>query len=191
MAPDERAKIAGAILPIFFFEGGKEIDPNVAKQLRLEQMTKEELKALKIERTELNMPEVPKDLRHLELSKVSSELLDAMRAKGREFDIAAPGSFHFNRFENLGIEASELDGLIRLKQDSPKIAALEEFLHGTQRQIPSMLQLPREILEIDVKDFMIRHSKLLGLTANDIKVLESLKETEIAKAYNKGLRWNR
>ncbi|MBP9811723.1 hypothetical protein KBF38_25710 [bacterium] len=50
MTPDQRATMAGGILPLFFFEGGKEIDPKVAKQMGLEQLTEAELKALSIER---------------------------------------------------------------------------------------------------------------------------------------------
>lgn len=50
MTPEERAKMAGGILPLFFFDGGKEIDPKVAKQMGLEQLTEAELKALSIEK---------------------------------------------------------------------------------------------------------------------------------------------
>ena len=50
MTPDQRATMAGGMLPLFFFEGGKEIDPKVAKQMGLEQLTEAELKVLSIER---------------------------------------------------------------------------------------------------------------------------------------------
>jgi len=40
-----------------------------------------------------------------------------------------------------------------------------------------------------LKDFMVRHRKLLGLSDNDVKVLEALKQGEIEKAAQKGLRW--
>lgn len=51
MKAEERAKMAGALLPLFFFEGGKEpIDQKVVQEMKLEQMTEEELKALRIER---------------------------------------------------------------------------------------------------------------------------------------------
>ena len=51
MTPEQRAKMAGTMLPLFFFEGGKEpIDQKVAQQMKLEQMTDEELGALKIQR---------------------------------------------------------------------------------------------------------------------------------------------
>ncbi|CAN5116345.1 hypothetical protein BH10CYA1_BH10CYA1_63230 [soil metagenome] len=196
MSPDERAKMAGGLLPMFFFEGGKEIDPNVARQLRLEQMTMDELKTLGIERAEMHMPEVPPDLRHLELSKVTPELIDAMKAKGREFQIAEPGSFLHNRLESLEVEASVFPAigrpdLITLKAGGPKIAALEEFLHGTQSKIFSLAELPTVIREIHVKDFMLRHPALLGLTQNDMTVLESLISKEITKAQEKGWTWKK
>ena len=51
MKPEDRAKMAGVLLPLFFFEGGKEpINQKVVQEMKLEQMTEEELKALGIER---------------------------------------------------------------------------------------------------------------------------------------------
>jgi hypothetical protein len=51
MRPEQRAKMAGEFLPLFFFEGEKEpIDANVAKQMNLENMTEEQLKGLNIHR---------------------------------------------------------------------------------------------------------------------------------------------
>lgn len=50
MTAAERAKMAGGMLPLFFFEGGKKIDPKVAKQMGLEQLTEADLKALSIEK---------------------------------------------------------------------------------------------------------------------------------------------
>lgn len=50
MTAEERAKMAGGMLPFFFFEGGKKIDPKVAKQMGLEQLTEADLKALSIEK---------------------------------------------------------------------------------------------------------------------------------------------
>ncbi|MBA3994630.1 MAG: hypothetical protein C0469_13980 [Cyanobacteria bacterium DS2.3.42] len=51
LTPDERAKMAGILLPMFFFEGGKEpINPETIEQMGLEGMTESELKALGIEK---------------------------------------------------------------------------------------------------------------------------------------------
>lgn len=51
MTPEQRAKMAGTILPLFFFEGGKgPIDKKVVQQMKLEQMTEEELESLGIQK---------------------------------------------------------------------------------------------------------------------------------------------
>lgn len=48
---EDRAKMAGMLLPMFFFEGGKEpINPETIEQMGLEGMSEAELKALGIER---------------------------------------------------------------------------------------------------------------------------------------------
>lgn len=51
LSVDERAQKAGMLLPLFFFEGGKEpINPETIEQMGLEGMTDTELKALGIEK---------------------------------------------------------------------------------------------------------------------------------------------
>ena len=51
LSVDERAQKAGMLLPMFFFEGGKEpINPETIEQMGLEGMTDAELKALGIEK---------------------------------------------------------------------------------------------------------------------------------------------
>jgi SCP1.201-like deaminase len=51
LKPEQRAEMAGAILPLFFFEGEKEpIAPNVAKEMKLDKMTADELRAIRVER---------------------------------------------------------------------------------------------------------------------------------------------
>lgn len=51
LSVDERAKKAGMLLPMFFFEGGKEpINPETIEQMGLEGMTEAELKALGIKK---------------------------------------------------------------------------------------------------------------------------------------------
>lgn len=49
--PEERAKMAGMMLPMFFFEGGKEpINPETVEQMGLDGMSEAELETLRIER---------------------------------------------------------------------------------------------------------------------------------------------
>lgn len=52
MTPEERAKAAGSVMPVFFFEGNakKPINPQTVEQMGLEGMTEAELKALGIEK---------------------------------------------------------------------------------------------------------------------------------------------
>ena len=59
---------------------------------------------------------------------------------------------------------------ILMKENPTKIAALEEFLHGTQKKIGLIDKVGEEIAEVRVKDFMLRHQRLLGLTGNDSTV---------------------
>lgn len=193
---DERAKAAGNIMPMFFFEGNtsEPISPQTVEQMGLETLSQEELNSLGINRLmpevgEFRMPEIPDNLKSLEIQKATPELIEAMQSKGRQIETVSPGSFLHNRLIRLKAEGSVLNDMITLKEDGPKITALEEFLHGTQAQIPSLAELPAEIREIQVKDFMIRHQKLLGLTDNDVTVLKAMKEKEIQRAYLKGWTW--
>lgn len=75
------------------------------------------------------------------------------------------------------------------RENPSKIAALEEFLHGTQQKIPSLVAEECVILEVAVKDFMVRHSRMLGLSRNDVTVLQALMQQEIEEAYRQGYRW--
>lgn len=197
MMPQQRAVAAGSLLPMFFFEGGPSpIESKAAQQMKLDQMTAHQLKELGIERAEMRMPEVPPNLRHLELTKAEPELIDAMRSKGRELKIIEPGTADRGRLDGLGKEAAvlistDMPDLIQLKVGAPKIAALEEFLHGTQFRNPSLSELPIAIREVHVKDFMIRHQKMLGLSENDLSVLRVLMQDEIETAYKQGWTWKR
>ena len=60
-----------------------------------------------------------------------------------------------------------------------KAAILEEFLHGTQEKLGIAEKLGRYGLgsaETHVKDFMIRHKKMLGLSDEDVAILKILKD---------------
>ncbi len=196
LTPDERAKAAGAIMPMFFLEGsGKEpIHSETAQQLGLEGMSEAELTALGIRRaaqdaTDLHMPEVPEHLKHLELQPASSELLNAMRNKGRDFLFAEPGSEEYRYLLAQRVEAStgRADMMhVLMKENPTKIAALEEFLHGTQKKIGLIDKVGEEVAEVRVKDFMLRHPRLLGLTDNDLTVLEALRQQEANYALRRG-----
>lgn len=56
--PEDRAKLAGMLFPMFFFEGGNEpINPETIEQLGLGEMTETELKALGIEKRAADLEE--------------------------------------------------------------------------------------------------------------------------------------
>lgn len=195
MTVQQRSAVAGALMPMFFFEGGgKQIDKTAASQMKLEQMTKEELTLLGIERVEMEMPAIPEDLRDLPLTKASKELLTAVEAKNRVIEIGLPDSFVLRHLDSFSAEASvfitgplEAD-IILLRENPSKIAVLEEFLHGTQRKLSSLQDLDKIILELHVKDFMIRHRKLLGPSDADVQMLEALKLEELKRANMQGYR---
>jgi hypothetical protein len=92
-------------------------------------------------RDSLNMPEVPKHLKHLELQKATPELLDAMTTKDRAIHVVKAGSEEFLKMEKQKVDGVFLieDGSginhIWLKENPNKITALEEFLHGTQKKL--------------------------------------------------------
>jgi hypothetical protein len=65
--------------------------------------------------------------------------------------------------------ASYGGGDILLRSDARRVEVLEEFLHGSQERIGLFTRLSRVELELHVKDFMIRHHVLLGITADDVE----------------------
>ena len=67
---------------------------------------------------------------------------------------------------------------ILLRPSAYKIEVLEEFLHGTQAKIGMDTSISNITnLEIHVKDFMIRHKNLLGLSKKDVQALTIMKES--------------
>jgi RHS repeat-associated protein len=103
----------------------------------------------------------------------SKELIEKVSSK-RIVTIAKEGTEDLKYLEAVGAEAST-DGLnILLRENASRLAVFEEFLHGTQQKIGLELgeTYSRSYLEWHVRDFMIRHSKLLGLSLNEIQLLK-------------------
>lgn len=200
-APEERAKTAGSIMPMFFFAGSikEPIHPAAAQQLGLEGMTEGELAALRIGRlapdaSDLHMPEVPEHLRHLELQKATPELIGSMQAKGREFVFSPEGSEDYRYLKAQKADAAaggDHMTHILLKETPTKIAVLEEFLHGTQQRFGVIDRIGEPIAEIRVKDFMLRHPRLLGLTENELRVLDALRDQAEDYAFRRGYPWQK
>jgi RHS repeat-associated protein len=113
------------------------------------------------------------------VERASQTLLDAI-GRRRPIAWATPGS-EAERFLNYrGAEGAAFgDKLIMLRPDPSKAAALEEFLHGTQQRLGIVDRLGTSGLgsaESHVKDFMIRHSRMLGLSAEDVRRIQVLRD---------------
>ena len=91
--------------------------------------------------------------------------------------IADEGSdaLRFLNMRNAEATAFGADDIL-LRADPSKAAVLEEFLPGTQQRLGVIDRLGRSGAESHVKDFMIRHQRMLGLGAEDVRRLEQLRD---------------
>ena len=113
------------------------------------------------------------------IERATPELLDAIRSKGRSVNIVKDGSMEARYLDAIEAEANvggETMTHILPRQNPGKAAALEEFLHGTQHRLGLIRRLGVSGAEHHVKDFMIRHQKLLGLCQADVEVLRRAME---------------
>lgn len=180
-------------------EGMQPLNSKTAEQLGLASMQESELAQLGIrkinsEALDLHMPEVPEHLKHLEFEPISSDLVHAMEQKGRRIHLAEPGSEEWLNLEKGGCSAKVVYPFcneIFAKQGGPRVSLIEEFLHGTQQKLGILDDpfLPNQFPEIHVKDFMLRHARMLGLKENDVILLEELKKKAIQKMASEGYRW--
>jgi hypothetical protein len=120
------------------------------------------------------------------VEKASQALIDRVGSK-RDLFIAKKGSDDLKFLDMSGAEAAAggptLTSII-VREDTSKAALLEEFLHGTQHGVGVTKRLgglgtdaaTTSAIEGHVKDFMIRHQKLLGLSPADVNILEILKK---------------
>gem|GEM_PF-951063 len=118
----------------------------------------------------------PGSLRGVE--PASSELIQAVASK-RTVTFAVEGSEELRYLDYIGAEANvggENMTHIILRENPSKAAVLEEFLHGTQQRLGIVNRLGAEASETQVKDFMIRHQKLLNLAPEDVRRLEILRD---------------
>ena len=123
------------------------------------------------------------------VEKASKKLLDAI-SKRRTLVFAKEGSDNAKYLDWIGAEANVGGDYMThiILRSNPSIAALlEEFLHGTQRRI-GLINGTNDInfAEWHVKDFMIRHQRLLGLGNEDISILKILRNRDW-KVYTSGL----
>jgi hypothetical protein len=117
----------------------------------------------------------------------TAELLAAItldsRVRRRTIVFASPGSSELELLDFARADASaggEGWTNIILRHNPPlRITILEEFLHGTQGSLGKLDVISSEAMleaEIEVKEFMIRHSMMLGLNDRDVAVLRRLLE---------------
>jgi len=119
------------------------------------------------------------------VEQASTELLASVGRK-RSVVIAQPGSDELKMLDYFGAEASVntaengiLNGSIVLRQNPSKAAVMEEFLHGTQARLGVIDRLGSSGLgsaETHVKDFMIRHQRMIGLSNEDVTILKILRD---------------
>lgn len=112
------------------------------------------------------------------VERASPELLASV-AKRRTVQIATEGSEEMRYLDYMGAEANvggEAMTHILLRPNPSKAGVLEEFLHGTQHRLGMIERLGVSGAEWHVKDFMIRHSRLLGLSAEDVRRLTILRD---------------
>ena len=118
---------------------------------------------------------------------MSGELLENIKKK-RFVHLVEPGSDEARYLERYKVNAVagnyENDpnpfnlNAITLRSDAKKIEVLEEFLHGTQAKLGMTGSTNNTIsLEVHVKDFMIRHKDILGLSDKDIEALTIMKKS--------------
>lgn len=180
-------------------EGLQPLNSKTAEQMGLASMQESELAQLGIrkfnsEALELHMPEVPDHLKHLPIREIDEDLIAAIESKERTVTIAEPGTEHWTGLEVARANAKVIypdcaDIIVR--KGAPRMSLLEEFLHGTQQRIGLLEKwesenIPRQIPEIHVKDFMLRHARMLGLDENDQMILQALKQRAIEELHKGG-----
>lgn len=101
-------------------------------------------------------------------------LIERVRRKGREVVFAQPGSDDLKYLDVNGANANcggETMRHVLLREDVRTIELLEEFLHGTQFRLGLLTDVNPTLPEIHVKQFMVRHRRLLRLGDDDVRLL--------------------
>jgi large repetitive protein len=107
----------------------------------------------------------------------SEELLRAVESKGRTITYALPGSEELRYLDYMEANANVGGPSMRdilLRQNPTKVEVLEEFLHGTQNRLGIIDELGVQGAETHVKQFMLRHQRLLGICQEDASILQQM-----------------
>ena len=108
-------------------------------------------------------------------------LVERMRTHGRavrfiDFGCGSDEDRFLTRFGALGNAGGSMNRHVLLRPHVSTTVALEEFLHGTQARLGLIERLGVDGCEAHVKEFMIRHRRLLGLTDREVAILDQLLE---------------
>ena len=130
---------------------------------------------------------------HLQgIERASDELIERIRSKGRTVIIAKPDSDDFKYLEYTGAEANVGDeGLkhIIVRENPSKAALLEEFVHGVQVDVGFLQSSDNQSWrEYHAKHFLVRHSNLMGIGEDDVRILEHLRDRELKNETTRQMR---
>jgi hypothetical protein len=109
----------------------------------------------------------------------SEELIRLIQKHGRTITYADAGSEELRYLDSVGAEANVGGPAlthILLRAAPSKVALLEEFLHGTQWRLGLIQRLGVARAELAVKEFMLRHRRLLGIGDEDVAILWLLRD---------------
>jgi hypothetical protein len=98
-------------------------------------------------------------------------LLDKLQRRGFTIDQSAEVQAYLDYRRAHAATFLEKDLLIR--PDARKIEVLEEYLHNVQRDIGLTEWMTPAQMEIHVKDFMLRHQKMLMISEEDAQWLKN------------------
>lgn len=104
-------------------------------------------------------------------------MLDNVKRKGRSIIFAIEGTDELRYLNTNQANANvggELLTHIILREDPREIEVWEEFLHGTQQKCGLIEKYGVDRAEIHVKEFMIKHSRLMKLFGEDVEILKRL-----------------
>src|SRR5438067_11141051 len=111
------------------------------------------------------------------VESASEVLLRAVEGKGRTIGYALPGSEELRYLDymraNANVGGPKMTDIL-LRQNPTKVEVLEEILHGTQSRIGVIDRLGVQGAETHVKEFMLRHQRLLGISPEEAKILQQM-----------------
>ena len=101
----------------------------------------------------------------------NAALLDKLRARGFTIDQSDEIQRYLDyRSANA---ATFLEKDLLLRPDPRKLEVLEEYLHNVQKEIGLTEKMTPGEMEIHVKEFMLRHQKLLAISGADTQWLRN------------------